>query len=251
VTGATAALLLSSLASGLLADARADLERSLAGFSGSADVHVQVSVEMTRKSAGRFANSGFSGSASAEASVDRAGMTIRFSPETLARAAHEEKQQSADPNRTAPTRAAIRELDPLSLADSFDFTDTLRHLLSTAKTASETRVSVAGRGARLLVLHLDVKLPKEARSVWNVRFTEDQLRVWVADDGTPLAAERTRKGSAGFMFIRGEMRSRDHWTFTRSSDRLLVSRHESTFLGTGLGQRGEGKTIVTLRAFSR
>ena len=227
-------------------DARADLERSLVGFRGSADVRVQVAVEMTRKSSGRFANSGFSGSASAEASVDPAGMTIRFSPQTLERAAREEQEQSRDPNRTAPTRAAIRELDPLSLADSLHFTDTLRHLLSTAKTISETRVALAGRPARLLVSQLDVKLPKEARSVWNVRFTEDQLRVWVSDDGTPIAAERTRKGSAGFMFIRGEMRSRDHWTFVRSSDRLLVSRHESTFLGSGLGQRGEGTTVVTL-----
>jgi hypothetical protein len=230
----------------VFADARADLEKSLATFRGAADAHVSVSVEMTRKSSGRFANSGFSGSAAAEASVDQAGMTIRFSPQTLARAAREEQEQSADPNRTTPTRAAIRELDPLSLADSLDFTDTLRHLLSSAKTVSEARVTHGGRPARLLVLHLEVRLPKEARSVWNVRFTEDQLRVWIADDGSPLVAERTRKGSAGFMFIRGEMRSRDHWTFTRTADHLLVARHESTFLGTGLGQRGEGRTVVTL-----
>ena len=47
----------------LFGDARLDLEKSLAGFRGSANTQVHVSVEMTRKSSGRFANSGFTGSA--------------------------------------------------------------------------------------------------------------------------------------------------------------------------------------------
>ena len=53
-----------------------------------------------------------------------------------------------------------------------------------------------------------MKLPKEARSVWNVRFTEDQLRVWVADDGTPIDEQRVGAAAA----VAGVLSDDARWT---------------------------------------
>lgn len=233
----------------LRGDSRSDLQHTLVTLKGTRPVQASVLIEITRKSEGRFANNSLHGSASAEASVDASGLTVRVGLQSLQRAVAEDAARDVDPNRTTPTRSSLEELSPVTLSEAFNFADPLRRLVGLATTAVESRVSFNGKPARLLVMSIATRIPKEARTVWNVHFSEDQLRVWVADDGTPLAAERTRKGTAGFMFLRGEMRSRDHWTFARVDDRLIVTRHEVTFTGSGLGQRSDGRTvtIITLR----
>ena len=73
--------------------------------------------------------------------------------------------------------------------------------------------------------------------------------MWIGNDNVPLAAERVQKGTAGFLFLRGEMASHESWTFAHVADRLVVARYENSFAGSGFGQRGEGKTVhvVTMR----
>ncbi len=228
------------------ADTRTEVLRTMAALRAAHPVTATVSVHITRKSQGRFANNTLTADTSVEATSDASGLSIRVPIVALDTAEREERERQADPNRRAPTRTALDEIDAVALAESFDFAQPLQHLIDLGKVTAESRITLNGRPVRLVTLALTPRLTKEARSVWNVRFTEDQLRLWIADNHVPIAAERTRNGTAGFMFLRGDMRQRDHWTFTLAGDRLVVTRHESTFLGTGLGQRGEGRTIVTL-----
>ena len=46
-----------------------------------------------------------------------------------------------------------------------------------------------------------------------MKFTEDQMTAWLGEDNIPLAAERTQRGTAGFMFIKGSMTNRSTRTF--------------------------------------
>jgi hypothetical protein len=100
-----------------------------------------------------------------------------------------------------------------------------------------------GRPVRIVVLKLTPKLPPEATSIFSVKFTEDKMTVWLGDDNVPLAAERIQRGTAGFMFIKGQMTNRSTWTFGRYADRLVVLRDDSSYAGSGFGQKGEGRSI--------
>ena len=102
---------------------------------------------------------------------------------------------------------------------------------------------------RVVVLKITPKLPPEATSIFSVKFTEDQMTVWLGDDNIPMAAERIQRGTAGFMFIKGSMTNRSSWTFAHVGDRLVVLRDDSAYAGSGFGQRGEGRSVqvVTVR----
>ena len=124
-----------------------------------------------------------------------------------------------------------------------DFAGPFLRLVDTAKKVSETRGTRDGRPVRVIVLKLTPKLPPEATSIFSVKFTEDQMTVWLGDDNIPLAAERIQRGTAGFMFIKGSMTNRSTWTFARYGDRLVVLRDDTAYAGSGFGQKGEGRSV--------
>ena len=234
---------------GASADTLTPLRTTLTSFRGSQPVSATVAVQRTRKSSGRFANNQSAGEATFGVTVDATGLHLTISPALLQQAEREAREKEADPKKMTPTRAAIDELAPLSVVESLNFSEELLRLLAIGQLTSEKRVTWQGRSARLVAMKLTEKLPPQATSVFNVVFSNDQLNLWLADDNTPLAAERVRKGSARFLFLRGEMNSREAWHFVRRDDRLVVARFEASFAGSGFGQRGEGKTVqtVTLR----
>lgn len=233
-------------ASSLRGDVRSELLASLRAYDARSPIQVTANLELQRTTSGRFANNNMT--TTIAVAVDHAadGLTLRFDPSTVARAAAEAVARSADPNQPTPTRDALQEVDALSLEDLLDFGSALERMLKIATVVSDAQATFQGKPARLVTFQLTAKLPKQARSVFNVKFSEDRLRLWLAADGTPVGAERTRKGSAGFLFLKGEMRNKDSWYLTRRGDRLLVTRHENSFAGSGFGQKAEGKTVRTL-----
>jgi hypothetical protein len=233
----------------LQADTLTELRTLLGTLRGTRPVSASVDVQRSRKSAGRFANNQSAGGATFVVSSNADGLHITIPAPLLLRAAQEARARDTDPTKQAPTRAAIDELAATSIAESLDFAHELLRMLSIGKVTADTRSGFQGRPARQLTLALTEKLPPQATSVFNVKFSDDRLHIWLADDDTPLGAERIRKGSARFLFLKGEMTNRESWTFMRREDRLVVSRYETSFAGSGFGQKGEGRTvqIVTLR----
>lgn len=228
------------------ADTLADLRTAVSSLRATTPIHATFDVNRARKSSGRFANSTINGNASIDVVADEAGLRLTLAPSLLARAAREAAEHEADPKKRSPTRTALDETQPTDIADAVNFTQPFQQMLIIGTRVAETRVTREGRPARLLVLKLTPKFPPEAESVWHVHFTEDRLNVWIGDDNLPLAAERLRHGTAGFLFLRGEMTSRESWTFAHVGDRLIITRYETSFVASGFGQRGEGKNVETI-----
>jgi hypothetical protein len=231
------------------ADTIADIRAAITSLRATTPAHATIEMQRFRKAEGRFANNQSAGGISVSVSTDASGLQLGFSPELLEKVARESLEHESDQKKPTPTRSAISEVDPASVAESLDFRAPLLRLLSIAKLQTESRVTWRGEPARLVVMKLTPKLPKEATSIWNVRFSEDRLSVWIGSDNVPLAAERVQKGTAGFLFLRGEMSNHESWTFAHVADRLVVARYESSFAGSGFGQKGEGRTVhvVTMR----
>jgi hypothetical protein len=228
------------------ADTVADMRTALSQLRATKPIHVSVDVQRSRKNEGRFANQQFTGSASLDVVEDEAGLRMTFSRAILERSDRESREHTADPRKPTPTRAAINDTQPTEMADAVDFAGPFLRLLETATKLSETRVARDGRPVRIVVLKLTPKLPPEATSIFSVKFTEDQMTVWLGDDNLPVAAERIQRGTAGFMFIRGQMTSRSSWTFAHYGDRLIVLRDDSSYSGSGFGQKGEGRSVQVM-----
>lgn len=231
------------------ADSLTDMRAAVAQLRATKPIHASIEVQRSRKSVGRFANQQFNGSASVEVIEDESGLHITFPRAILDRSERESREHGSDPRKPQPTRAAINDTQTTDVAEAIDFAGPFLRLLETATKLSETRGEREGRPVRVVVLKLTPKLPPEATSIWNVKFTEDQMTVWIGDDNIPLAAERVQRGSAGFLFIKGSMTNRSSWTFARYADRLVVVRDDSSYAGSGFGQRGEGRNVqvVTVR----
>ena len=225
------------------ADTIADVRTTLGTLRGVSPIHATFELQRSRKARGRFANNESSGSATVDVLSDPAGLRVTFASPILERATAEAVEHQADPKRPTPVRSTLAEIDATTLADDLDYARAMLRMLSVGKTTSTTRTLWQGRPAQLLVLKLNPKLNPEATTVFHVNFSDDTLRLWVGADNVPLAAERIQKGTAGFLFLRGEMNNRQSWIFARSGDRLVVTRYEFSFAGSGFGQQGEGKNV--------
>jgi hypothetical protein len=228
------------------ADTLGDVRAALASLQATTPARATFETQRSRKAEGRFANNQSNGGMTVSAAIDANGLQLTFPADLLAKANKEANDREADSKASTGSRAAIAELDATSVAESLDFRESLLRLLSIAKLQTETRVTWRGVPARLLVMKLTPKLSKDATSIFHVNFSQDQLNLWIANDNLPLAAERVQKGSAGFLFLRGEMTAHESWTFAHVNDRLVVARYENAFAGSGFGQKGEGKTVQTV-----
>lgn len=234
------------LAYSVSADTLSEVRTALASLKATTPAHATFEMQRFRKAEGRFANNQSNGGVTVSVASDANGLQLTFPTDLLAKANKEANDREADAKASTASRAAIAELDATSVAESLDFREPLLRLLSIAKPQTETRVMWRGVPARLVVLKLTPKLSKDATSIWHVNFSQDQLNLWIGNDNLPLAAERVQKGSAGFLFLRGEMSAHESWTFAHVNDRLVVARYENAFAGSGFGQKGEGKTVQTL-----
>ncbi|MEO8033098.1 MAG: hypothetical protein ABI837_01615 [Acidobacteriota bacterium] len=222
------------------------MRNALAQLLASRPIHVTVDVQRGRKSEGRFANQQFTGSMTIDVVADEAGLHLTFPHAVMDRAEKEARERQVDPRKTQPTRSAINETQPTDIEDSLNFAPSMLRLLEVATKLSETRSMRDGRPVRVVVLKLTPKLPPEATSVWNVKFTEDGMTVWIGEDNLPVAADRVQRGSAGFMFIKGQMTNRHTWQFTHVGDRLVCTHEENSYAASGFGQRGEGRNVAIL-----
>jgi len=231
------------------ADVVADMRAAVSQLRATKPIHVSIEVQQSRKNEGRFANQQFTGNASLDVIEDESGLHITFPRALLEKADRESREHTADPRKQTPTRAAINDTEVTEIADAVNFAAPFLRLLDTATRISETRGVRDGRPVRIVVLKITPKLLPEATSIFSVKFTEDKMTVWLGDDNVPVAAERIQRGTAGFLFIKGQMTSRSSWTFAHYGDRLVLLRDDSSYAGSGFGQKGEGRSVqvVTVR----
>lgn len=146
----------------------------------------------------------------------------------------------------ASAQNLIGSTGTMAIADALDFRDSFLAMLDHAVVTREERLPFQGKPARHLLLKLQPR-PKQSGTIdiGTVK-TDHELSLWIGDDSLPLAAERTLKSTAGFMFFHGTDAVRTSYTFAHTANRLMVVRLETSGSGSGLGQNVETTAVQTL-----
>jgi hypothetical protein len=222
------------------ADTLSDVKAALGRLTARTPMRVTWSHESNDTTSGKYANDKSSGRVSVEAVQDAGSFRVEIPRALLDKAAGEAHAARGD------TRRALDSVSPVGISEDLDFADSFTGLLNTGTVREEKRVMWNGAPARLLVLQL--KEPKREREITlgKVTFTENRLNVWIGADDVPLAAEHLLKVSAGFLMFHGDSSTKKSWHFTKKDDHFVVARYEDWTSFSGLGQKGEGHTVVTV-----
>lgn len=172
------------------------------------------------------------------------GLRVTWARPTLQQALKELAAQGRDPDRTTPTRLALRNVDPLETAESLNHAEALLRDLAEAQVQEEKSEVWQGRPAKLLVLKLTPKIPEGQRKY--LKELRADAKVWVGTDGLPLAFSSSvaYKGSRLFItFGGGNTQERQ---FVRLGTRLVVIKAISEEHSAGFGASIQTKKTTTI-----
>jgi hypothetical protein len=230
------------IAASASADTLSDLKNAVMRLQARQPVRATWRSEMTMKSAGRFSTANAARSVTAEVTHDGSGLAILI-PQSLV-----DQASRTDGAQNEEAVNALGSINASQILNLLDHRNSLVTLLTHATVIAERREPYEGRSARVLDLRLNVPLLKSKSTIQigSVKVTEDLLRVWVADNGLPLAAHRTRKTTAGFLMFHADAGQQTRLTFATAGDRLVITREEMNGSGSGLGQSVDGRSVETL-----
>jgi hypothetical protein len=225
------------------ADGLTDLRAILGRLPATTPVHGTLDVTSTSRS--NEDEKADDGNASVGFEIGESGLHIIYPRAMLAQATQEARAEARDPEKATPVRNGTGHVRPLHVAELLDGAAALSILLESAQFVQTKPANLSGRPARLLSFKLFPRMSKSESK--HVKKIESALSVWVAEDGTPLAAEETTSIKAGFLLINFDVDQKHNWAYARNGDRLVVTRYESNDKSDGLGQHSTSHTVETVR----
>lgn len=239
-------LLVLILAGGLLrADSLSDLKSALARLNGQESIKASVDYQFWSKQGEEKSPSITEGQATTLVEDGPQGLKMAWSRVLIQTALQEAKAQAKDPEQKDATRRAIQGLRALQVSEYLSGAEDLLQTLEQGQLTGETSEAWQGKPAKLLQFKVTPKLSKQNQKY--VKEMEATAKVWIGADGVPLAAEtQMRMKGRAMLVISFEQREKHAYRFTRVGNRLVVVHHALESSGSGGGQRGESKTVVTL-----
>lgn len=239
-------LLVLVLAAGLLrADALGDLKGSLAHLNGQEPVKASVTYQYWSRQGDEKKPVVTEGKAALFVEEGPQGLKMSWSRALLQAAAQEAKAQAKDPEAKASVRRAIEGLKAVEVSDYLNGADELLRTLEQGQLLEEKAEAWQGRPARLLRFKITPKLSRQ-----NQKYVKELVAtasVWVGSDGVPLAAEtQVRMKGRALMVISFEQDQKETYQFARVGNRLVVTHHAKESSGSGGGEQGQTRTVVTL-----
>lgn len=240
------ALVLLLCAGPLAADTFSELKSQLAQMSGGDPVKASVEVQFWRQVVDEKKPVVSQGKATAQVEDGPQGLRIGWSRGLLQQAQAESRAQSLDPDKPVPTRSAMDSLGAVGMSEYLSYAGPLLRELerAQARVQEERQETWNGRPARLLVLKVEPRIPSTQRKY--IKDLKVEARLWVGQDGLPLAyaSSVAFKGSRFFVSFEGSSAEEIH--FSRAGTRLLAVRVTSENQNSGLGQQSQRKSTTTL-----
>jgi hypothetical protein len=172
------------------------------------------------------------------------GLKVLWGRGTLQQAARELAAQEREPDRPAPTRTALRNVDPLEAGESLNHAEALLRDLAQAQVQEEKTDTWQGRSVRLLLLKLTPKIPENQRKY--LKELKVEGKVWIGADGVPLAFSNSVAYKGSRLFISFEGGNSQELQFAKVGNRLVVTRATSEDRNAGFGASSQTKKTTTL-----
>ena len=229
----------------LHADTLSDLKGALTRLNGQEPVKASVEYQYWNKQGDEKKPVITEGKATTFVEDGPQGLKMSWSRALIQTAAQEAKIQASDPEKKPSTRRAIEGLKAIEVNDFLNGAEELLRTLEQAQLVEEKNETWQGKPARLLHFKLVPKMSKQEQKY--VKEFEATAKVWIGVDGLPLAAEtQTRVKGRVMLVISFEQQQKEDFRFTRIGNRLVVLRHTQENSGSGGGEHGQSKTVVTL-----
>lgn len=237
-------ILVLSLTLPLAANSLDDLRASLQRLQGADPVKATLEHSFWRQTTDDKKPLVSQGRVTAQLEEGPQGLRVTWSKPTLQQAEKELAVQEKEPDRPAPTRLALKNLDPVEAAESLSYAEALLRDLAQAQLQEERAEAWQGRPARLLVLKVTPKVPEAQRKY--LKELKVDARIWVGPDGLPLAFASTVAYKGSRMFISFEGGSSQERQFARVGGRLVVTRATTEDRTAGLGASTQTRKVTTL-----
>lgn len=237
-------------ASAAQADGLSDLKGALARLQGQTPLKAVVDAKTWNRQGEGKELEETQGSASVLVEESARGFQVLYSNEMLSKLDAEERSKEKDQKAKTPTLAALGEVNSSALRPMISAARHLSRNLEKAMFKGEKMDSFNGKPARVLSFEMSIDKLTEKERKYMKKF-ESNFDVWIAADGTPLASRAAQKVEGrAFVVISFEAKNEEEWVYGTVGDRLIALRRESKNVGSGMGERGETKTIKTLQVQS-
>lgn len=226
------------------ADALTDVRGALARLAATTPIRATFELQRNEIDEGKFANGKSGGKAIVDLEADRSSFRLVIPRSMLEQISKELDVRAKDPNLPAPTERALNDITTLVAAEAVDGAPSLLRMMDEARIVSDATGTWGGKAARVVVLRLADRVPKNPGKV---TINENKLTLWLGSDHVPLAAEHVRQVKFSFLILKSEQKSKRSWHYARSGDRLLRARYESNETTSGMGQKGNDVIVATLK----
>jgi hypothetical protein len=227
------------------ADAVAQLKSALQKFGGQSPIKARLSAQLWSRSGEGADASTENGQASVVAELGPHGLRMNYGPDLLAKMAAEDDLRERDPKVRPATSSTLGAIGHGTVQEVLHGAPELSRLLRRATLKTESAEPFDGRPARKLLFDLAPPAMSERERKY-ISKMEGALEVWIADDGTPLAHKlRNTMSGRAFVVVSFDVRNEEDVIYTVAGDRLVLARRESRNSGSGAGERGESRRVVT------
>jgi hypothetical protein len=165
------------------------------------------------------------------------GLSVRLPSAALLAAAAEAQRKKHDADSATPTRNAMVTMTIFDVVDALDVAAMLLNDLDGATLISQSQTP----SGRLLRIKVKPDLAGTRSRLVNEPIIE--LRVWLNDDGVPVAAERDSTYSASLLFVKAANVRKERWEIAAAGDRLYASRADQSNRASAAG-----KTLASSRS---
>ena len=237
-----AALLALSTPAALRADALADLRTKLAALKPAGAFAARIDIRSTSTKGDEDDASRIERTAAIAAIQDGAGIRLQWSASAIAAARRGKTEQERNPE--ARQSGGLAELSAISASALLDAAPVLLLRLEGAALVETRPDHYQGRPA-LLILVIP-RNPMSEKDRKRVKKYVATLKIWVDDQGWPLAMEEKIRVRYSFMFIGVTLDNSTTEVYVHTVDRLYVTEKKEENLVAGLGQKGGTRATLNV-----
>lgn len=224
------------------ADGLSDLQKMLNSLKQTSSFSAQVNASLKRSNVEEKNKTDIEGHTQFTLEQNQSGLQISYPTELLGTIDKETALKKQNPQALTPTTDAMNRFKYAEFSILFNPVRDIEDDLRKATLVKEETVEYQGQASRLLHLQIPLeKLNEEDRK--GIKKYQNDLKIWINEQGVPLASRSTGKGSGRFALVIGfEFHFDVEKSYITNGDRLLVSKLTSTSDSHGAGMH-ENETI--------